>query len=68
MSRVRENRMHGSTWRREETGTSRANTSRTEPGASRRPDRLAARTETLASLEKEQRVGDWIERSRNAVR
>jgi len=32
--------MHGSTRRREETGTSRASTSRTEPGASRRPDRL----------------------------
>jgi hypothetical protein len=31
--------MHGSTRRREETGTSRASTSRTEPGASRRPDR-----------------------------
>jgi hypothetical protein len=33
--------MHGSTRRREETGTSRASTSRTEPGASRRPDHLA---------------------------
>jgi hypothetical protein len=33
--------MHGSKWRREETGTSRASTSRTEPGASRRPDREA---------------------------
>jgi hypothetical protein len=42
VSRVRENRMHGSTRRREETGTSRASTSRTEPGASRRPDRLGA--------------------------
>jgi hypothetical protein len=31
--------MHGSTWRREETGTSRASMCRTEPGASRRPDR-----------------------------
>jgi hypothetical protein len=40
VSRVRENRMHGSMRRREETGTSRASTSRTEPGASRRPDRL----------------------------
>jgi hypothetical protein len=33
-----DNRMHGSMWRREETGTSRASTSRAEPGASRRPD------------------------------
>jgi hypothetical protein len=41
VSRVRENRMHGSTRRREETGTSRASTSRTEPGASRRPDRAS---------------------------
>ena len=40
MSRVRENRMHGSMWRREETGTSRASTCRAEPGASRRPDRV----------------------------
>jgi hypothetical protein len=31
--------MYGSKWRREETGTSRASTSRTEPGVSRRPDR-----------------------------
>jgi hypothetical protein len=31
--------MHGSMWRREETGTSRASTCRAEPGASRRPDR-----------------------------
>jgi hypothetical protein len=44
VSRVRENRMHGSTRRREETGTSRASTSRTEPGASRRPDRLPKRS------------------------
>jgi hypothetical protein len=49
VSRVRENRMHGSTWRREETGTSRASTSRTEPGASRRPDRGRCGFETLAS-------------------
>ncbi len=35
MSRVRENRTHGSRWRREETGTSRH--SRAELGASRRP-------------------------------
>ena len=40
--------MHGSTWRREETGTSRH--SRAEPGASRRPDRLV--TDTLASMTK----------------
>ncbi len=32
--------MHGSMWRREETGTSRASTCRAVPGASRRPDRL----------------------------
>jgi len=35
VSRVRENRTHGSRWRREETGTSRH--SRAELGASRRP-------------------------------
>ena len=35
MSRVRENRMHGSTRRREETGTSRH--SRAVPGASHDP-------------------------------
>jgi len=35
VSRVRENRMHGSRWRREETGTSRQR--RAELGASRRP-------------------------------
>ena len=51
MSRVRENRMHGSTRRREETGTSRASTSRTEPGASRRPDREAR--EPTARLSRE---------------
>ena len=36
MSRVRENRMHGSRWRREESGTSRLRPR--GAGASRRPD------------------------------
>ena len=52
MSRVRENRMHGSTRRREETGTSRASTSRTEPGASRRPDHQISRRLALARSRK----------------
>jgi len=42
VSRVRENRTHGSRWRREETGTSRH--SRAELGASRRPYRATSVT------------------------
>jgi hypothetical protein len=41
--------MHGSKWRREETGTSRASTGRTEPGASRRPYRLRLADDALAT-------------------
>jgi hypothetical protein len=51
VSRVRENRMHGSTWRREETGTSRH--SRAGPGASRRPDSVAQYRETPGLMEKQ---------------
>jgi hypothetical protein len=49
--------MHGSTRRREETGTSRASTSRTEPGASRRPDRQLDGIESVASRRKREPEG-----------